>query len=197
MLTKNELQSIFSATSKTDAGIEAVNEVARKAVRKAYSATEDKGEYARTLFAHVADGLKSPLARFFRACGLNVVLDGKRDTLSIIGGVKDSTKQASVLEKLGKMDAIVLDLATKAKTPPKAPEWSTFAEQADEAIKGLMSRTKKKNPEVAGIIQQRLQAPAPWVAKLTQLGLNESEVKAIVDFIVESRMVESFERKAA
>jgi hypothetical protein len=197
MLTKTELDSIFSATSKTDKGIESLNDVARKAVRKAYSNPEDKGEYARTLFSHVADGLKSPIARFFRACGLNVTLDGKKDSLSMIGDVVDRTKQATLLPKLDGMNAIVLDIeGDKAKRVKKDPD-GTWAEQADKAITDMVKRLKKERPEVAGIVNQRLQAPAPWVAKFAQLNLDASEVDAVIEYIIESRMVEGFERKAA
>lgn len=200
MLSKSELSLIFRATEKTDAAVELLNDVARKAVRKAYSDPEDKGEYARVLFQHVADGLKSPIARFFRTCGLSVTLDGKRDTLSMIGSVVDRTKQAKLFERLDDMNAIILDIEDYAQKTRTAPD-GTVAEQADKKIKDLISRVSKDkvNPfakEVAALINQRLQRPA-WMIKLEQLGLNESEVQAVVEYVLETRMMATFERKAA
>lgn len=195
MLNKTELSLIFRATEKTDAAFVLLNDVARKAVRKAYSNPEDKGEYARVLFQHCADSLKSGLARFFRTCGLAVTLDGKRDTLSAIGDVLDRSRQSKVFEGLDEKEAFVLDLAEKAKKARTAPD-GTWAEQADKAIKGLIARTKKEHPEVAGLINQRLQTPAPWVAKLTSLGMDDAEINAVIDFITESRLVAQFEKAA-
>lgn len=192
MLKASELSLIFRATDKTDAAFELLNEVARAAVRKAYSNPEDKGEYARTLFQHCADSLKSGLARFYRACGLNVTLDGKRDTLSTIGDVLDRSRQAKVFETLDEREAFVLDMADKVKKGKTAPD-GTWAEQADKAIKGLIARQKKEHPEVAGIINQRLQRPG-WMVQIETLGLSDAEVEEVVEFVVMLRMQQ---RKAA
>jgi hypothetical protein len=196
MLTKSELQSIFSAVQTTDKGLELLNEVARKAVRKAYSNAEDKGEFARTLFGHVADGLKSQLAHFFRRAGLNVTLDGKKDTLSHIGGVVDANKQAKILAALPDMYAITLDMEDKSKKPKKDPE-GTWAEQADAWIKSGIARLKKERPEVAGLVNQRLQKPAPWVAKLTALDPTPEEILAIIGTIKALREGDEVILKAA
>lgn len=196
MLTKSEFDLISRATSKADAGLELLNECARKAVRKAYSNTEDKGEYARVLFEYTADGLKSPLARFFRTCGLSVTLDGKRDTLSMIGDVLDRTMQQKVFDKLESMNAFVLDMQVKAKREPK-PQDGTWAEQADKAIANMIARLKKDRPEVAGIVNQRLQTPAPWVAKLATLNPTPDEVLAIIETLKALRAGDEVVLKAA
>lgn len=187
MLTIKERNMISFAVDHASTAVSLLNDTAKYAVRKAYSAVEDNGEMARELFAASPDCFKSALAHFFRRHGMNVIMDGKKDTLSQIGGVIERAKQAKVFERLASDEAIVQIVTDKTKRPPKEYD-GTWAEQADAWLKDSLARLKKARPEVAGIVNQRMQTPAPWVAKLSSLNLTDEEVQDMIEYVLEVRM---------
>jgi hypothetical protein len=205
MLNKTELSIIAKLSDASFGNAEAMHYAGFKAVNRAYCNKEDNGEMARACYDALRVVDRVEFARFVRKYGLNVVID---KSVAVIGGVTNQ-KNADKHIRGAKEDIAffkLIDAHVKPRPVPKEDD-RTVAEKADDAIKSMVKRyaspSEKLSPveqeeskAIAALLNQRIQRPG-WVGTFQQLHLNESEVKAIVDFIVESRMVESSERKAA
>lgn len=184
-------ESILSAFQKDADGAAAVTAIAKKVIMRSYK-SGDMLE-VQLMLDNMTRNYRDVLPRFFKRAGFTVdVAPGK----PAIVGLLDKSNQARVFEWLQKPDTVVVNPEDVIRKPKVAKaDDRTNAEKADDAIKSLLARTK--DDDVRGLINQRIQKPAPWIAKLAALNMDDSEVRAVVEYILECRLASQFEQKVA
>lgn len=154
--------------------------------RQAYCDKNDAGEFARVLFNAVPRYAQLPLAKWIRKYGLNVTIDHSNVGKTLIGGVLNPKKSEQHISD-SKNDVYILpivDAHVMKKTVVKKEKTGTWSEQAQTAIESLITRTKKESPEVAAVINQRLNSNP-----LAELNLTIAEIAAVKEFIAAKRQV--------
>lgn len=193
-LTVKETAVIALIGSATAQSHGAINEGCRKAVRKAYSDVDDAGEFAREVFAAVKDIYKDGVARFFRRHGLNVTLSGTRNTLSVIGGALDRSKQDAVFKKLDEDTAIQGEI--KQHAPKGEKVLAGFAaDRAKAYLAKAVKRLKAADPDAGAYLNDVVAKAdvAPSVNPFAGMDLSAAEVKACQDFITMMRLEPAFD----
>lgn len=194
MLTNKELSIVAFIGSSTGQAHSAINDGCRKATRKAYSDVDDRGEFAREVYGAVKDIYKDGVARFFRRQGFNVTLEGTRNTLCLIGGVLDRSKQDAVFKKLD--DDVAVQGEIKQHGAKAKKELAGFA--ADRAKKYLASavkRLKAVDPDAGAYLNDIVSKAdvVPSVNPFSGMELTASEIKACQEFITMMRIEPAFD----
>lgn len=184
-------ESILSAFQKDADGAAAVTAVAKKVIMRSYKSGDTLE--VQLMLDNMTRNYRDVLPRFFKRAGFTVdVAPGK----PAIVGLLDKSNQAKVFEWLQKPDTVVVNPEDVIRKPKavKADD-RTNAEKADDAIKSLLARTK--DDDVRGLINQRIQKPAPWVAKLAALDPTPDEILAIIGTLQALRAGDEVVLKAA
>lgn len=191
MLTNKELSIVAFIGSSTGQAHAAINDGCRKAVRKAYSDTDDAGEFAREVYNASRDIYKDGVARFFKRHGMNVTLDGTRNTKCIIGGVLDRSKQDAVFKKLDADVAVQGEIKQHAKKAPKV--LAGFAQdRAKKYLASSVKRLKAVDPDAGAYLNDMI-AKVDAVNPFLGMNLDASEIRACQDFIKLMRTEPAFD----
>lgn len=191
MLTNKEQSIVAFIGSSTGQAHSAINDGCRKAVRKAYSDMEDAGEFAGEVYGAVRDIYKDGVARFFKRHGMNITLDGTRNTKCVIGGVLDRSKQDSVFKKLDADVAVQGEIKQHAKKAEKV--LTGYAqERAKKYLASSVKRLKAADPDAGAYLNDMI-AKVDTVNPFIGMNLDASEVKACQDFITMMRMEPAFD----
>lgn len=193
-LTNKELSIVAFIGSSTGQAHAAITDACRKATRKAYSDVEDNGEFAREVFNAVKDIYKDGVARFFRRHGLNVTLQGTRNTLSLIGGVLDRSKQDAVFKKLDEDFAVQGEI--KQHAPRAKKELAGFAaDRAKSYLAKAVKRLKATDPDAGAYLNDIVSKAdvVPSVNPFAGMDLTAAEIKACQEFITMMRMEPAFD----
>lgn len=194
------LDMVVSAFAADAANVQRVSELAKKAVRKAYTSKEGGLVLVQVMLDHMTRNYRDSLPSFFRKAGINITVDPGKP--AIVGGVLDQSKQSKVFEWLDKADTLVCDPEAVIKQPRKprkdAATWADAVKAAQKTIDSALAHAKKDRPEVFNAMQTLIARPA-WFAKFAALDMSEEEVDAMIEGLLEARKAETAEllRKAA
>jgi len=173
---------VVSAFGKDASASQAVTELAKKAVRTAYS-RPDGLVMVQTMLDHMTKHYRSSLPRFFKLAGFTLdMTPGK----PIIVQILDKSKQAKVFAWLE--TAVVVnpeDVIIQPKT--KKPTPGTWVEQAQKSVERFVASQKKASPEVGAIVNQMIQRPT-WFVEMAALAISDEEAAEIIKAVVASRM---------
>lgn len=191
MLTNKEQAIVAFIGSSTGQAHAAINDGCRKAVRKAYSDTNDAGEFAGEVYGAVKDIYKDGVARFFKRNGLNVTLDGTRNTKSLIGGVLDRSKQDAVFKKLDEDTAVQGEIKQHAKKADKVLT-GFAADRAKKYLASAVKRLKAADPD-AGAYLNELVVKVETVNPFIGLNLSAEEIRMVKEFVTMTRLEPAFD----
>lgn len=197
-------ESALSAFNKDAAGAVAVTNLAKRAVKLAYS--RNSLTECQNMLDLMTKNYKDALPRFFKRAGISVI-DATVMAPAIIGSVLDKSKQAKVFAWLDNPETWVVnpeDVAPRAKVAPKdIADLAEAKAKVQSMLDATLKRLKDNGQEnLAMLFQERIAGPKVVTEKthepmtfVTGEGhvyeLDMDETEAVLDFLLARQVTKS------